>query len=129
MQKQKNKQKQIQDVVQLIDESYILDTDIKAKKKVLDANKKELKKTALKEGKSMLSGELIDIALSDETKTEIDPKELYALLSDMGMQNAFWDIISVKIGDAKKRVGDMVLEKIWKQSTKKKSKLTFKKRK
>jgi len=129
MQKQKNKQKQIQDIVQLIDESYILDTDIKAKKKVLDANKKELKKTALKEGKSMLSGELIDIALSDETKTEIDPKELYALLSDMGMQNAFWDIISVKIGDAKKRVGDMVLEKIWKQSTKKKSKLTFKKRK
>jgi len=129
MQKQKNKQKQVQDIVQLIDESYILDTDIKAKKKVLDANKKELKKTALKEGKSMLSGELIDIALSDETKTEIDPKELYALLSDMGMQNAFWDIISVKIGDAKKRVGDMVLEKIWKQSTKKKSKLTFKKRK
>ena len=129
MQKQKNKQKQIQDIVQLIDESYILDTDIKAKKKVLDANKKELKKTALNEGKSMLSGELIDIALSDETKTEIDPKELYALLSDMGMQNAFWDIISVKIGDAKKRVGDMVLEKIWKQSTKKKSKLTFKKRK
>jgi len=129
MQKQKNKQKQVQDIVQLIDESYILDTDIKAKKKVLDANKKDLKKTALKEGKSMLSGELIDIALSDETKTEIDPKELYALLSDMGMQNAFWDIISVKIGDAKKRVGDMVLEKIWKQSTKKKSKLTFKKRK
>jgi len=129
MQKQKNKQKQVQDIVQLIDESYILDTDIKAKKKVLDANKKELKKTALNEGKSMLSGELIDIALSDETKTEIDPKELYALLSDMGMQNAFWDIISVKIGDAKKRVGDMVLEKIWKQSTKKKSKLTFKKRK
>ena len=34
MQKQKNKQKQIQDIVQLIDESYILDTDIKAKKKV-----------------------------------------------------------------------------------------------
>ena len=129
MQKQKNKQKQIQDVVQLIDESYILDTDIKAKKKVLDANKKELKKTALNEGKSMLSGELIDIALSDETKTEIDPKELYALLSDMGMQNAFWDIISVKIGDAKKRVGDMVLEQIWKQSTKRNSKLTFKKRK
>ena len=129
MQKQKNKQKQIQDIVQLIDESYILDTDIKAKKKVLDANKKELKKTALKEGKSMLSGELIDIALSDETKTEIDPKELYALLSDMGMQNAFWDIISVKIGDAKKRVGDMVLEQIWKQSTKRNSKLTFKKRK
>jgi len=129
MQKQKNKQKQIQDVVQLIDESYILDTDIKAKEKVLKANKKELKKTALKEGKSMLSGELIDIALSDETKTEIDPKELYALLSDMGMQNAFWDIISVKIGDAKKRVGDMVLEQIWKQSTKRNSKLTFKKRK
>ena len=129
MQKQKNKQKQIQDVVQLIDESYILDTDIKAKEKVLKANKKELKKTALKEGKSMLSGELIDIALSDETKTEIDPKELYTLLSDMGMQNAFWDIISVKIGDAKKRVGDMVLEQIWKQSTKRNSKLTFKKRK
>ena len=129
MQKQKNKQKQIQDIVQLIDESYILDTDIKAKKKVLDANKKELKKTALKEGKSMLSGELIDIALSDETKTEIDPKELYTLLSDMGMQNAFWDIISVKIGDAKKRVGDMVLEQIWEQSTKRNSKLTFKKRK
>ena len=127
-QKQKSKQVQKQDLVQLIDDSYIIDTEIKEKKKVLDANKAKLKQTALIEGKARLSGELIDVVFSNDTTTEIDPKEFYDLLVDLGMEAAFFDLVSVKIGDARKRVGDMALETIWDQTTKKANKISFKKR-
>jgi len=69
-QKQKSKQVQKQDLVQLIDDSYIIDTEIKEKKKVLDANKAKLKQTALIEGKARLSGELIDVVSYPEGTTD-----------------------------------------------------------
>jgi hypothetical protein len=130
MQRQKIKQKQTQkqDLVELIDTSYLLDVEIKEKKKVLDTNKAKLKQTALIEGKTKLSGELIDVVFSNDTKTEIDPKKFYDLLVELGMEAAFFDLISVKIGDARKRVGDMALETIWDQKTKKANKISFKKR-
>ena len=131
MQRQKTKQKQTQkqDLVELIDTSYLLDTEIKEKTKVLKGNKEKLKHTAIVEGKTKLSGELIDVVFSNDTKTEIDPKKFYDLLVELDMENAFWDLISVKIGDARKRVGDMALETIWNQTTKKANKISFKKRK
>jgi hypothetical protein len=130
MQKQKTKQKQVQkqNIIELIDESYLLDTEIKEKTKVLKDNKEKLKHTALIEGKTKLSGELIDVIFSNDTKTEIDPKKFYELLVELNMEAAFWDLISVKIGDARKRVGDMALESIWNQTTKKANKISFKKK-
>jgi len=130
MQKQKTKQKQVQtqNIIELIDNSYIIDTELKEKKKVLDTNKAKLKQTALIEGKTKLSGELIDVAFSNDTKTEIDPKKFYNLLVELGMEAAFWDLITVKVGDARKRVGDMALESIWQQTVKKNNKISFKKR-
>jgi len=128
MQKQKNKQKQVQDIVELIDSSFILDTEIKEKTKVLKSNKETLKKLSISEGKSSLSGELIDVTFSDTTKTEIDPKKFYNLLVEIGMSGAFFDLISVKLGGARERIGDMALETIWDQTTTKNSTMKFKKR-
>lgn len=130
MQKQKNKQKQVQkqDLVQLIDDSYILDAELKEKKKVLDANKGKLKQQALVEGKSLFSGELAEAVFSNDTSTEIDPKDLYNLLVEIGQEDAFFDLVKVKMTEAKARVGDMLLESIWKQTVKKNAKIKFKKR-
>ena len=130
MQKQKTRQQQTQkqDLVQLIDDSYMLDVELKEKKKVLDANKGKLKQQALIEGKSLFSGELAEAVFSNDTKTEIDPKDLYNLLVEIGQEDAFFDLVSVKLTDARARVGDMMLEQIWKQTIKKNAKLKFKKR-
>jgi hypothetical protein len=130
MQKQKNKTTQVQkqDLVQLIDDSYIIDTEIKEKKKVLDANKGKLKQRALIEGKGAFSGELAEAVFSNDTKTEIDPKDLYNLLVEIGQEDAFFDLVSVKLTDTRERVGDMLLEEIWKQTVKKNAKIKFKKR-
>jgi hypothetical protein len=130
MQKQKNKTKQVQkqDLVQLIDDSFMLDLEIKEKKKVLDANKGKLKQRALIEGKGSFSGELAEAVFSNDTKTEIDPKDLYNLLVEIGQEDAFFDLVSVKLTDTRERVGDMLLESIWKQTVKKNAKIKFKKR-
>lgn len=128
MQKQKNKQRQVQvsDLIELIDDSYRLDVSIKENKKVLDKNKKKLKE--LSEGRESLSGELGEAIFSNDTKTEIEPKDLYLLLCELGQDAIFFELVSVKIGPARERIGDMMLEKIWKQSVKKNAKIKFKKR-
>ena len=86
MQKQKNKQAQVQisDIVQLVDDSFRLDVAIKENKKVLDKNKGKLKQLALLEGKKSFSGELGECLFSNTTTTEIDPKDLYNLLVEIG---------------------------------------------
>ena len=130
MQKQKTKQKQEQkqDLIQLIDMSYILDVEIKEKTKVLKGNKEKLKHQAIIEGKTSFSGELGDAIFSNDTKTEIDPKDLYNLLVEIGQEDAFFDLVSVKLTDARSRIGDLLLEGIWKQTVKKNAKIKFKKR-
>jgi hypothetical protein len=79
------------------------------------------------EGKSLFSGELAEAVFSNDTKTEIDPKDLYNLLIELGQEDAFFDLVSVKLGAAKERIGDMLLERVWKQTVKKNAKLKFKK--
>jgi hypothetical protein len=130
MQRQKNRQKQGQksDLIELIDDSYRLDMSIKENKKVLDKNKGKLKQLATIEGKGSFSGELADAVFSNDTTTEIDPKALYDLLVEMEQEDAFFDLVSVKLGDARAKVGDMMLEQIWKQTVKKNAKIKFKKR-
>ena len=131
MQKQKTRQQQTQkqDIVELIDTSYILDTEIKEKKKVLDANKAKLKQQALIEGKSVFSGELAEAVFSNSITTEIEPEALYNLLAEIGQEELFFELVSVKIGATRERIGDMLLEGIWKQKVTKNSILKFKKRK
>jgi len=123
MQKQKSKTKQKQDLIQMVDDAYIIDTEIKEKSKILKTQKDKLKKV----GKN-IKGELGECVISNETKTEIDPKKFYELLIDLNMEAAFWDLITVKVGDARKRVGDLALGQIWEQNVKKNSKIVLKKR-
>jgi hypothetical protein len=94
---------------------------------VLDANKGKLKKQALIEGKSLFSGELAEAVFSNDTKTEIDPRELYNLLVELDQVDLFFDLVTVKLGDARARIGDMMLEQIWKQTVKTNNTIKFKK--
>lgn len=129
MQKQKNKQAQAQisDIVQLVDDSFRLDMSIKENKKVLDKNKGKLKQLSLLEGKKSFSGELGECQFSNTTTTEIDPKDLYNLLVELDQVDLFFDLVTVKLGDAKARIGDMMLEQIWKQTVKTNNTIKFKK--
>lgn len=129
MQKQKQKQTQAQkqNLVELIDDSYRLDFEIKEKKKVLDGNKGKLKQLATREGKTKFEGELGLCEFSNNTTTEIEPEDLYNLLVELGQEDAFFGLVSVKLTDARARVGDMLLESIWKQTVKKNAKIKFKK--
>jgi hypothetical protein len=79
------------------------------------------------EGKGSFSGELAEAIFSNSTTTEIEPKDLYNLLAEMGQKELFFELVSVKIGATRERIGDMLLEGIWKQKVTKNSILKFKK--
>jgi len=100
---------------------------IKENKKVLDKNKGKLKQLALLEGKKSFSGELGECLFSNTTTTEIDPKDLYNLLVELDQVDLFFDLVTVKLGDARARIGDMMLEQIWKQTVKTNNTIKFKK--
>ena len=129
MQKQTIKaiQAQVSETAQLVDDSYRLDLSIKENKKVLDGHKKKLKALAIKEGKSSFSGEIGKVEFSNLTKTEIEPRDLYKLLVDIEQEDLFFDLVSVKVGAAKERIGDMLLGEIWKQTVIKNNTVKFKK--
>ena len=131
MQKQMIKQAQVQaqksDLIQLVDESFVLDLEIKEKKKVLEGNKTKLKSLSIKEGKSSFAGELGQVDFSNSTSTTIDPKALYDLMVEMGIEDSFFDLVKVQIGDAKAKIGEMMLESITSQTVTKNNTLKFKK--
>jgi len=128
--KQKQNQKQVQssDLEQKIDTAYMLDTEIKEKKKVLDGVKKELKAVAQGEGKKSLSGELAEVSFIGETQNEVNPKDLYIIMEELGMGDAFWDLVKVKLGDAKSKVGELALDSIMTSEYNEYAKMKFKKR-
>jgi len=127
MQKQKQIQVQVSDIVQLVDDSFRLDMSIKENKKVLDKNKGKLKQLALIEGKKSFSGELGECQFSNTTQTEIAPRDLYNLLVEVGQAELFFDLVTVKLDGARARIGDMMLEQIWKQTVKTNNTIKFKK--
>lgn len=131
MQKQMLKQAQAQaqksDLIQLVDDSFLLNIAIKEQEKVLEANKRKLKALSIKEGKSSFSGELGKVDFSNSTSTNIDPKALYALMVEMGIEESFFDLVKVQIGDAKAKIGEMMLESITSRTVTKNNTLKFKK--
>ena len=128
--KQKQNQKQVQssDLEQKIDTAYMLDTEIKEKKKVLDGVKEELKAVAQGEGKKSLSGELAEVSFIGETQTNIDPKDLFTLMVDLDMEDEFWKLVKVNITDAKEKLGELSLDSIASRNVKEYAKMKFKKR-
>lgn len=129
MQKQMIKQAQEQKsaLIQLVDDSILLNIAIKEQEKVLEANKMKLKALSIKEGKSSFAGELGKVDFSNSTSTTIDPKALYTLMVEMGIEDSFFDLVKVQIGDAKAKIGEMMLENITSQVVTKNNTLKFKK--
>jgi hypothetical protein len=100
---------------------------IKENKKVLDKNKGKLKQLALIEGKKSFSGELGECQFSNTIQTEIAPRDLYNLLVEVGQAELFFDLVTVKLDNTRTRIGDMMLEQIWKQTVKTNNTIKFKK--
>lgn len=131
MQKQMIKQAQAQEqksaLIQLVDDSILLNIAIKEQEKVLEANKRKLKALSIKEGKSSFAGELGKVDFSNSTSTTIEPKALYDLMVEMEIEESFFDLVKVQIGDAKAKIGEMMLESITSQTVTKNNTLKFKK--
>ena len=127
-QKQNQKQEQKQDLSQQIYTAYLLDVEIKEKKKALDKAKGSIKSTAIKEGAKSLSGDIAEVVFSDETQTNIDPKDLFTLMVDLDMEDEFWKLVKVNITDAKEKLGELSLDSIASRNVKEYARMSFKKR-
>ena len=127
-QKQGQKQEQKQDLSQQIDTAYLLDVEIKEKKKALDKAKGGIKAEAMREGAKTLSGDIAEVVFSDETQTNIDPKDLFTLMVDLDMEDEFWKLVKVNITDAKEKLGELSLDSIADRGVKEYARMSFKKR-
>ena len=127
-QKQGQKQEQKQDLSQQIDTAYLLDVEIKEKKKALDKSKGKIKAEAIREGGKTLSGDIAEVVFSDETQTNIDPKDLFTLMVDLDMEDEFWKLVKVNITDAKEKLGELSLDEIASRNVKEYARMSFKKR-
>ena len=127
-QKTKQKQEQAQDIEHVIDEAYALDLEIKQKEKLLKQRKAELKAFAQKTGQKVLDGNEGRVEFSDETRTQIDPFALWKLMQELGMEQDFFNLVGVKVADAKNKVGELHLNEIAEQSYNEYAKMKFKKR-
>ena len=127
-QKQGQKQEQKQDLSQQIDTAYLLDVEIKEKKKALDKSKGKIKAEAMREGGKTLSGDIAEVVFSDETQTNIDPKDLFTLMVDLDMEDEFFKLVKVNITDAKEKLGELSLDEIASRSVKEYARMSFKKR-
>lgn len=127
-QKQSQKQNQKQDLTQIVDEGYRLDAEIKAKTKALNAKKKKIKEVNSSLEQKEIIGEVGKVVFSDDTKSYIDPKALYDLCKELEQEDLFFELVSVKITDAKQRLGEMFIDKIIETEYKPLSKMSFKKK-
>lgn len=126
-QKTKQKQEQAQDIEHVVDEAYALDLEIKQKEKLLKQKKAELKTFAQKTGQKILEGNEGKVEFSDEIRTNIDPYDLWELMQGIGMETDFFNVVGVRISDAKNKVGEILLEDINKQTYNEFAKMKFKK--
>jgi len=129
-QKQKTKQTQYQaqKIEEKIDEAYALDVEIKIKTALFKKKQAELKKFAQKTGLKKLSGNYGQVEFIDGFKNSIDSFKLFSLMQDLGIEDNFFNLVKVKLTDAKKRVGDMYLDEITDSDFVEYAKMKFKKK-
>lgn len=127
-QDQKQDQEQKQEIEQKVDDGYFLDTEIKEKTKILKSKKSDLLDFAKQTGHTELTGYESKVVFSNETKTSIDPRKLFTIMTELGMQDAFFDCVNVKVGEAKQKVGEIHLEGIAELEFKEYAKMSFKKK-
>ena len=127
-QKTKQTQKQRQELTQTIDNAFSLDLEIKQKKKLLDSQKADIKEYAKSVGEKELHGEFGKVEFSDEAKGYINPKELYKLMVDLGMEEDFFNLVKVNLTDAKSKLGETILSEVLETNYTKFAKMKFKKK-
>ena len=101
------------DVPAEVDKGIRLDKEIKTKTKTLKAMKGGLREYA--EGNKLyaLDGTTGVVKFSSVTKDQYcDPKDLLEVLKEMEMDYLFFDLISVKIADVRKALGEVHAEEL-----------------
>lgn len=104
-----------------VDMSVLVDEAVSLKKK-FDQVEKELKIFKEFFKASGEKGEHFDgatgyIDLIGRTTTTVEPSNLQKLLSDLGRENEFLNMISVKIADARGKLGTLLFDKIAKTTS------------
>jgi len=115
-----------EDLKTLVDKAYEWDV----KKKELDAKVKEAKATLLQNAEDKewkeLSGKTAKCKIGPKTTTFIGVKSFLQLLKKIGKTNLVPDLLKVQLTEAKKSLGEIVLEDIMEQDTKEYGSVSFK---
>lgn len=111
-----------------VDRGFVLSSSIKKMEKEFEGIKKTLKAHAKQYEKTEIDGEKAKAVVGDTGWSSADPQKLYSFLEDQGRVEDFWKLVSVKIQDVKKSVGDIGFSTIGTSGTVSYNKITFKKK-
>ena len=114
--KQKLKEKEKLDtklsLAERIDTAYLLDVEVKEKTALLKKEKESLKGEAKSQEVKVLEGEIAQLLFSDETKSLVDPYDLFLLCGELGIEDKYWEMVKVNLTAAKSLVGELALDSI-----------------
>jgi len=138
MQKQKMKQEETQsqkqeqktDLAQTVDYAFSLNKEIRAKQEELKIRKNALKEQAEARGVKEIEGYESKVVFSPEETTEIDAHDLYYFLLNNGFDlDTFFNVVKVKVGNAKNVLGYVLLDEVSKTEFKEYAKSNLKPKK
>jgi len=118
-----------QAIISMVDRAYELDVEQKKLAKELRELKDTLLKSAEKQGVREYAGNIATCRIGPKTTTEIGVKAFVKLLKDVGKGNLFADLLKVKITEAKRYLGEVVLEDIAEVTIEEYGSISFKPRK
>jgi hypothetical protein len=116
-------------ILDLVDQGIVADRQEKAGKKIKAKIKETLQPIALQRKIGEFVGALGTLTVSDDEDTAIDPKKFHNLLKKLKKESLFYSLISVKMGEAKKYLGETSLEPIITRDPKPFSKFSYKPKK
>jgi len=90
-----------------------------------DQLKKDLKAYAKKHKKKKIDGTLYKAKFSIYAKSECESEVLFDTMTELEMQDQFWDLVNVKVGQAAEVLGDAVFKNISTQYSDKYGKISF----
>jgi len=97
---------------ELVDKGYKLDKRIKELTAELEAIKETLKGRALATKSREFLGEQGKAVVGDRATTTIKPEVLISYLKDSHMEERLPDLITVKVDETRKQLGEMVIDEI-----------------
>jgi len=108
-----------------IDKAKALDEEIKEKQKNLKEIKEEIKEEAKKNQTHELEGSEFKVVWQDQQETYINPEKLSEKLKELDMSDKFYDVVKVKVSDARTLFGESVLESVTEYTDKPYYKMTW----